>query len=314
MHRLIRRAGLALALIFAVGAACAADQPVLHVGDQRAMVQLLLQAAGQLDNVPYRIDWAIFPVGAPLVEAMNAGAVDFGYVGDATTTFGLAAKAPIKTISIWRFNGAGAAIVVPEASTAESIADLRGKRIGLVRGSPGHLLVAAALKQANIPLSSVTLVYLTAVDARSALEAGSIDAWSIWDPYIAEAELHGHARILLTSQGVVDEVECGIATQQAIDTKRPQLLDFLARVRRGIEWGDAHPDERAQLFSKETGMKREVMQRTYARTHIIVADQVDDAAIAVHQNVADLYAELGIIPAKLDISQAYDRSFVLPPQ
>jgi sulfonate transport system substrate-binding protein len=160
----------------------------------------------------------------------------------------------------------------------------------------------------------VTPVYLTGVDARSALEAGSIDAWSIWDPYIAEAELHGNARILLTSQGVVDEVECGIATQQAIDTKRPQLLDFLARVRRGIDWGDAHPDERAQLFSGETGMKLEVMQRTYARTHIIVADRVDDAAIAVHQNVADLYTELGIIPAKLDISQAYDRSFVLPPE
>ncbi len=160
----------------------------------------------------------------------------------------------------------------------------------------------------------MTPVYLTGVDARSALEAGSIDAWSIWDPYIAEAELHGNARILLTSQGVVDEVECGIATQQAIDTKRPQLLDFLARVRRGIDWGDAHPDERAQLFSGETGMKLEVMQRTYARTHIIVADRVDDAAIAVHQNVADLYTELGIIPAKLDISQAYDRSFVLPPE
>jgi sulfonate transport system substrate-binding protein len=305
---------LALALVLAGAAAQAADQPVLHIGDQRGMIQLLLKASGQLDNVPYRLDWAIFPVGAPLVEAMNGGSVDFGYVGDATTTFGLAAGAPIKTISVWRFNGAGAAIVVPETSPAHSIADLRGHRIGLVRGSPGHLLVAAALKQANIPISAVSLAYLSAVDAKSALDAGSIDAWSIWDPYIAEAELHGHARILLTAQGVIEEIECGIASEQAIATKRAQLLDFLERVRRGFEWADTHVEERAKLFSEETSMPLDVMLRTYGRMHVVLADQIDDEAIALHQNVADLYYEVGIIRAKLDIRQAYDRSFVLPPE
>ncbi|WP_064742469.1 ABC transporter substrate-binding protein [Azospirillum sp. B4] len=311
-----------LALAAVVGAAVlgtlasragAADLAPLRVGDQRGAVQVLLKAAGELDQVPYRIEWALFPVGAPLVEALNADAIDFGYVGDATTTFALAAGARLKTINVWDFGKGGSAIVVPEKAAIHTVADLRGRRVGLVRGSPGHLLVVAALKQAGVPLADVTLVYLSAADAKAALGRGSIDAWAIWDPYVAAAELQDHMRILVGSQGTVREVECGVASDGAIASKRAQLTDFIGRVRRAYQWAEAHRKEQAEAYAKDTGTPIEVATLTFARQQITVLPAVTNDAIAVHQAVADLYFEAGVIPVRVDVAPTYDRSFALTP-
>lgn len=291
----------------------AAELAPLRVGDQRGAVQVLLKAAGELDHVPYRIEWALFPVGAPLVEALNADAIDFGYVGDATTTFALAAGARLKTINVWDFGQGGSAIVVPDKAPIHTVADLRGHRVGLVRGSPGHLLVVAALKQAGVPLAEVTLVYLSAADAKAALGTGSIDAWAIWDPYIAAAQLQDHMRILVGSQGTVREVECGVASDSAIATKRAQLTDFIARVRRAYQWAQAHRKEQAEAYARDTGTPIEVATLTFSRQQVTVLPAVTDDAVAVHQAVADLYFEAGVIPRPVDVAPTYDRSFSLNP-
>ncbi|MDE1149890.1 MAG: ABC transporter substrate-binding protein [Azospirillaceae bacterium] len=303
----------AAALSLWVGGAHAADLAPLRVGDQRGAVQVLLKAAGELENVPYRIEWALFPVGAPLVEALNADAIDFGYVGDATTTFALAAGARLKTINVWEFGQGGSAIVVPEAAPYRIAADLRGHRIGLVRGSPGHLLVVAALKQAGVPLSDVTLVYLSAADAKAALGSGSIDAWAIWDPYVAAAQLQDHMRILVNGKGVVSEVECGVASDGVIAAKRTQLVDFIGRVRRAYQWAETHRQEQAEAYARDTGTPIEVATLTFSRHEVAVLPAVTDAAIATHQAVADLYFEAGVIPRRVEVAQTYDRSFTLSP-
>ncbi|MEA1648041.1 ABC transporter substrate-binding protein [Nitrospirillum sp. BR 11164] len=311
--RRFKAVALALVLTVLAGHGGAAELAPLRVGDQRGAVQVLLKAAGELEHVPYRIDWALFPVGAPLVEALNADAIDFGYVGDATTTFALAAGARLKTINVWDFGQGGAAIVVPDKAPIHTVADLRGRRVGLVRGSPGHLLVVAALKQAGVPLADVTLVYLSAADAKAALGGGSIDAWAIWDPYVAAAQLQDHMRILVGSQGTVREVECGVASDGAIAAKRAQLIDFIARVRRAYQWVRAHRQEQAEAYARDTGTPLDVAVLTFSRQQVTVLPAVTDEAIAVHQAVADLYFEAGVIPTRVDVAPTYDRSFVLQP-
>jgi len=292
--------------------AAAADPATLRIGDQRGNTRSILEAAGELKNVPYKLEWSVFPVGAPLVEAMNAGAVDFGYVGDATTTFGLAGGAPIKTINVWTFAGAGSAILVRPDAGIEKVSDLRGKHIAVVKGSPGHLLVAAALKKYGLSVKDVTLVFLSAADAKAALVSGSIDAWAIWDPYVAMEELRDHMKVLINSRAVIQEVECGIASDQAIATKRPQLLDFIGRVRRAYQWASTHRDAFAQAYARDTKLPLDVAQRMVSRWSVTVLPSVTPQAIAIHQKVADLYFEIGIIPDRLDVSKAYDRSFDIP--
>lgn len=284
----------------------------LLVGDQRGATRSILKSAGQLDGLPYRVQWAFFPVGAPLVTAIAAGALDFGYVGDATAIFAFAGERPLRVITVWKMDGASCALVVPRGSTARTMRDLIGRRIAFVKGSPGHLLVLAALKREGLTPDQIIATPLSAANARTALTSGSIDAWAIWDPFIATVEREDQARILLTAHGLVDEVECGVANQGAITGKRGELLDFLARVNRALAWGNTHREERARGFSQDSGVPIEVARLTSSRLHVMPLNHVTDEAIAIHQRVANLYQSAGVIPSPIDVARFYDRSFVIP--
>lgn len=290
----------------------AAAGAVLRVGDQRGSIKSLLNAAGELRDVPYPVEWAVFPVGAPLVEAMKAGAVDFGYVGSSTLTFGLAAGVPLKAVSTWKMEGAGSALLVPPHSTIRTVADLRGKRIAVVRGSPGHLLVAEALRRAGVPITAVTIINMPPADAKAALGTGSVDAWSIWDPYFAIGQKQDRLRPITTGADFGSEVETGAATPAAITDKRPQILDFIARVDRGFRWAAAHPEPFIAAFAADTGLSLDIARIVKTRMKVTVEHSISDASIARHQEVADTYADLGVIPHRLDIAKVYDRSFVIP--
>jgi sulfonate transport system substrate-binding protein len=285
---------------------------VLHVGDQRGSIRSLLKAAGELDHTPYTIEWDVFPVGAPLIEAMKAGAVDFGYVGSSTMTFGLASGAGLKAINVWRFEGPGSGLLVRAGSGIKTLADLRGHKIAVVRGSPGHLLAVEALRAANIPQNAVTFVYLTAADAKAAMTSGSVDAWAIWDPYLAIGEHQDGDRVITTSAQLGPEVETGVSTPQAIEHKRAQLLDFIARVQRAYAWAETHKEAMSQAYAADTGVPIDIARIVQGRMHIHVLSKVTDDAIATHQKAADIYTDIGLIPRRIDVAQVYDRSFNLP--
>ncbi|MBV9510480.1 MAG: ABC transporter substrate-binding protein [Caulobacteraceae bacterium] len=283
---------------------------VLHLGDQRGATRAILEAAGELKNMPYKIEWDVFPVGAPLIEAMKAGAVDFGYVGSSTMTFGLASGAPLKVINVWRIDGPGSGMLVAGNGPIRKVADLKGRRVAVVRGSPGHLLVIEALQQAGLTPRDVDLIFLSAGDAKAALASGAVDAWAIWDPYLAIGERQDGDRVLITSDQVAGEVECGVATDAAIALKRPELLDFIARFRRANLWAQAHPEQAAEVYARETGVPLDIARIVRGRMHVDVLPEVTDAAIAAHQHAADIYAQIGLVP-RLDIAKVYDRSFAI---
>ncbi len=316
-HRAMRFTA-AFAAVLAAGAVLSCSPPpasapvVLHVGDQRGSIRSVLRAAGELKDVPYRIDWDVFPVGAPLVEAMKAGAVDFGYVGSSTMTFGLASGAGLKAINVWRFTGPGSGILVHGDGPIRGLSDLRGRKIAVVRGSPGHLVAVEALRAAQIPLDAATLIYLSAADAKAAMTSGSVDAWAIWDPYLAIGERQDGDRVLVTSEQLGPEVETGVATQRAIDGKRAQLLDFIGRVQRAYAWAETHKDAMAKAYAADTGAPLDIARLVQGRMHVRVLSSVTDDAIASHQKAADIYADIRLIPRHIDIAQVYDRSFNLP--
>ena len=79
-------------------------QPLL-VANQKSALKVLLDVSGELKDVPYEIKFSEFPSASPLGEALNAGAVDVGALGDAPYVFALGAGASLKVISITHVNG-----------------------------------------------------------------------------------------------------------------------------------------------------------------------------------------------------------------
>ncbi len=183
----------------------AATGGVLKVGDQRATVRSLLEASGQLKDLPYTLEFADFPAAAPVLEALNAGAIDAGFAGDAAHAFALSNGLPAKVISATRSDPGCIGILVRKDSPIKTVADLKGRTITTVRGSIGHYLAVAALKANGLSVNDVTLAFLQPSEAKSAFSAGTVDAWSIWTLYIAQEVVAGTGRVLVNGRGLAEQ-------------------------------------------------------------------------------------------------------------
>lgn len=288
-------------------------QATLKVGDQQLQARGVLEASGQLKDVPYKIEWFNFPAAQPLGEALNAGAIDIGGLGDAPLIFAYAAGAKVRAVAATRSMPTDLAIIVPDSSPIRTAADLKDKRIATTRGSIGHYLVITTLERAGIKLSDVSLRFMQPADAKAALASGNVDAWSTWDPYVALGEQRDHDRAIANGINLSSGLSFQAATQTSIAEKHAEIADFLKRIAAAQRWALSHPDEVAAIQSKVTGLPPEVLKIVYQRAqlHPVV---IDDNLIAEQQKTADIYHRADVIKTRLDVSQSFDRQFPLVAQ
>jgi sulfonate transport system substrate-binding protein len=303
MIRFILAAGLALG---SVGLASA--QTTLRVGDQKGNSQAVMEAAGVLKDVPYRIEWKEFPAAAPLLEALSAGAIETGLVGDAPFTFAAAANVPVKAIAAVRQSREGLAVLVPDQSAIRSFDDLRGKKIATGRGSIGHQLILAALESRGWQASDVQIVFLAPSDAKVAYSQGSVDAWSTWEPYVSQEEVLFKSRRVITAEGITPGIGFQVATPAAIRDKRPELEDFVRRLAAARAWSQGNVKSYAETWGKLMNIPTAVPLNWLARAKIRIVP-IDDGVVADEQKTIDLYFRSGLIKQKLNASDIVDRSF-----
>jgi sulfonate transport system substrate-binding protein len=303
MMRELLVAGLLLGAIASAGA-----QTTLRVGDQKGNSQAVMEAAGVMKDVPYKIEWREFPAAAPLLEALGAGAIETGLVGDAPFTFATAANAPVKAIGAIRQTGEGLAVLVPRESAARSFEDLKGKKIATGRGSIGHQLILAALESRGWSASDVQIVFLAPSDAKVAYTQGSVDAWSTWEPYVSQEEVLFQSRRVITAQGLTPGLGFQVASPNAIRDKRPELEDFLRRLTAARAWSLTNVSAYAETWGRLMNIPPAVPLNWLSRAKIRIAP-IDDGVVADEQKTIDLYFRAGLIKRKLDAADIVDRSF-----
>jgi sulfonate transport system substrate-binding protein len=311
---------IGLAILIAVGAllwwrshdGADSHEATLVVGDQRGGIQALLKASGELENLPYKIDWALFPAASPLLEALSSGAVDVGGIGGAPFAFAYAGGAPIKVVFATRavsgFGGKSSAIIVRRDSPIRTLADLRGKRLATVRGSAGQNLALRLLEKEGIGFNEVKWTYLQNGEAKAALEAGSVDAWSTWGSYVGIALQEDGERSLADATALSAEAGFYAANVKAIGAKRAQLTDFLGRAARARRWALMHKEEYAKVLAEETNIPLGVARFTvdgYMQAPI----PVDSGLGAEQQEILDRYRRAGVIPSAPKLDGAFDTSF-----
>jgi sulfonate transport system substrate-binding protein len=298
-----------LALALALGATgLAAAQEVLRVGDQKGNARAVMEAAGVLKEMPYRIEWKEFAAAAPLLEALGASAIDTGLVGDAPFTFAAAANVPVKAITAIRQSGEGLAVLVPERSPIKSFDDLKGKKIATGRGSIGHQLILAALEAKGWTPNDVQIVFLAPSDAKIAYSQGSVDAWSTWEPYTSQEEVLFRSRRLISAEGLTPGLSFTVATPEAIRDKRPLLGDFVRRLALARNWSLGHTEGYAESWGKLMNIPPAVAMNWLSRAKISIVP-IDDGVVADEQKTIDLYFRAGLIKQKLEASAIVDRSF-----
>jgi sulfonate transport system substrate-binding protein len=284
----------------------------LNVGDQKGGSEAILRAAGELDNLDYKIRWSTFTSGPPLLEAVNAKAVDIGGVGNTPPVFAAGADSKISVVAAWHGTSKGDAVLVPNDSKLTGPTQLKGRSIAVAQGSSAHYQLVASLKKAGLGLGDVKVKYLQPADALAAFTSGKVDAWAVWDPYTSQILRSKQGRVLTTGEGVTNGLTFQVAAPSALKDKKKvaAIKDYLERLRRAYKWVYSHESEWAKVWAKETGLPEDVALAAVKRTYTTrVAVAVDRQLIASEQEIADTFTSLKLIPRKVDFGKFVDTRF-----
>lgn len=306
--------GLSVSALAACGGddASSDDGPVLRVGVQKDGIRAVLDAAGLLDDLDYEIEWAEFTSGPPIVEAASADQIDVAWVGSAPPIIGAASSANFKVVAaVQERDSQENSILVTGDSDIKDVADLKGKRVAVGRGTSAHGLLARALDRVGLTFDDIDANYLAPADGFAAFTSGAVDAWVVWDPFVTQA-VQEEGAVAITG-GRPDEfgTQFEIASTEALEDPetRELVADFVDRLSQGLAWAVENPEEWGEAWATESGLP--------ASTTTVVAAQkasdvipVSDEIIAQTQELADLFHELGELPEAIEFASIVEPGLI----
>ncbi|WP_274652050.1 sulfonate ABC transporter substrate-binding protein [Paenibacillus humicola] len=284
----------------------------VRIGFQKYGTMNILKARGTLEKrlspEGYSVKWVEFPGGPQLLEALNVGSIDIGHTGEAPPIFAQAAGAPLVYLGHEPASPKSEAILVPKNSPIQTVADLKGKKIALNKGSNVHFLLVKALEKAGVKYSDIQTVFLAPGDARVAFENGSVDAWVIWDPFFAAVQTATGARVLTDGKNLVSNNEFYIASRTYAEQNKPVVDAVLDELNKVDAWAKSNQKEVAEMLSKELGIDVPSLETASERRGYGL-QPINESVIQAQQNIADTFFGLKLIPQKIRIADATSKDF-----
>jgi sulfonate transport system substrate-binding protein len=307
LRRRLLQAGIGMAAVaaftpFAVRAA----QRELRVGYQKGLLSLLKKRGTleqRLASLGVTVKWIEFSAGPVQLEALNVGSIDFGDVGEAPPIFAQANGTPIVYVAATVPRPAVEAVLVPATSAVRTVADLKGKKIALNKGSNVHYFLVKLLQKNGLNYSDVNLVWLAPADARAAFEKGVVDAWVIWEPFLAAAEQTLAARILADASGVVKNRAYYFSSKDYAQKNGDVLSIAVEELNKIDIWGKANRNDLAAELSAVWGLPKPVVDVLVARSSF-GTEPISRSILAEQQVIADTFFELKLIPRQIDVRDA----------
>jgi sulfonate transport system substrate-binding protein len=305
IQRWITSAVLSAGIVAAAVSVSYGQEKVVRIGFQKYGKLVLLKGRGTLEEklkpLGYKVSWTEFPSGPPLLEALNVGAIDFGITGETPPIFAQAAGAPLVYLAYDLPAPQGEAILVPKDSSLNSVADLRGRKVALNKGSNVHYLLVKALEKAGLKYTDIEPIFLAPADALAAFTRGSVDAWVIWDPYEAAAEASTGARILVDGTGLVANHQFYFSSKRFL-SDNPKAVDvFLEALNEADEWTRNHIEAVAEQLSPSVGLPASVLATSLKRESYGILP-ISNEVIASQQRIADTFFALGLLPKAITVS------------
>jgi sulfonate transport system substrate-binding protein len=298
-------AGLALALPWAA-AAQSVELPLLRLGFQKSAVNLVIvKQQGVLEKrfPNTKVQWIEFPAGPQLLEALSVGALEFGLTGDSPPVFAQAAGKDLLYVGAEPSKPLSSAVLVQQDSPLRTLADLKGKRVALQRGSSAHYLTVRALEKGGLSFRDITPIYVAPADARAAFEKGAVDAWAIWDPFYAATELSIKPRVLTNGVGLSGNNSFYLASRPFTE-KHPQvLLALFDELTRADAYVQSNRKEAAQLIADFSGLSLATVHLFISRRPRSPVGPISAQIVADQQRVADAFHKLELIPRPVKVAE-----------
>jgi sulfonate transport system substrate-binding protein len=280
---------------------------VLRIGYQKYGTLVLLKARGSLEKrlAPLHVEvkWTEFPAGPQLLEGLNVGSIDFGIAGEAPPIFAQAAGADLVYVGNEPPGSAAEAIVVPKDSPIKTVAELKGKKVALNKGSNVHYLLVKLLEQAGVKYNEIDTIFLTPADARAAFERGSVDAWAIWEPFLAAAQRQIGARIIADGNGAVSNHQFFLAARPYAKKRADVIAIIIEELAKVDEWAKTDTKAAAAALQPQMGLDQATLELALSRGGYGVTP-VSDAVMAEQQRIADVFYDLKLIPKHINVRDA----------
>lgn len=280
----------------------------ITVGYQKYGSLIILKGTGELEKNfkahGVNVVWAEFQFGPPLLEAVNAGKVDIGIVGETPPVFAQAATgSSIVYVAHEPASPKGEGLVVKADSPVKSVSELKGKKVAVAKGSNSHYFLIQALAKEGLTLNDITPTYLPPAEARVALEQGHVDAWSIWDYFYASAEIQSGVRTLTNGEGIVDNHAFYISRRPFVEQYPDAVKGVLDEVTKTDAWITANPVAAAASLATQTGVDAKILERAISRSNY-GPQALKPEVIEAQQKIADTIHNLGLIPKPIVVKEA----------
>lgn len=305
-RRLIQGAAAAIALPASFAGLAQTPARQFRIGHQKGYLTLL-KGRGTLEKrlapLGVSVKWTEFTAGPVQLEALNVGSIDFGDVGEAPPIFAQAAGAPLAYVGATVPRPQSEAVLVPKGSAIKTVAELKGKKIALNKGSNVHYFIVKLFEKHGLAFADLNLVYLPPADARAAFEKGSVDAWVIWDPFLAAAEKSLDARVLADATGVVGNRAYYFSSLDYVAKNADVLAIAIEELNKVDVWGAANKGDLAGELATLWGLPKPVAELSVNRSAYGTAP-ITKAILAEQQKIADTFFELKLIPKKINVLEA----------
>ncbi len=276
----------------------------LNIGDQKGTgAEALLQAADLIGKLPFKVNWTDFTSGPPMLQAMGAGSVDIGGVGDAPPVFAASGGEKVAIVGARTTPAAAAAVLVPKNSPITSISQLKGKKIAVAQGSSADYHLLTVLNKAGLTTKQVTLEYLQPAEALAAFTSGHVDAWDVWSPYIEQAVGQDNARVLVNGNGFGAPYSFEVASRTALSDpgKAAAIRDYLKILNQAYVWSGTHLSTWAKLWGGATGLPDAIMLKA-SQDDVNKPIAITGGVISAEQQLVTAFYKAGLIPASVNMS------------
>ena len=271
--------------------------PVSLVLKERGILEKALEADG------IKVRWVLSAGSNKALEFLNAGSIDFGSTAGAAALIGKINGNPIKSIYVYS-RPEWTALVTGAKSEITKVADLKGKRVAVTRGTDPHIFRVRALADAKLTEKDVKLVLLQHADGRLALERGDVDAWAGLDPLMAAAEVESGAKLFYRK---AEDNTWGILNvREAFANENPALVKkVLAAYEEARAYARANPAELKKVLVEYTKLSEPVIERQLTRTEL-THSAIGQAQVDTITAAGLALKEAGVLPATTDVKAAVD--------
>ncbi|WP_316190620.1 aliphatic sulfonate ABC transporter substrate-binding protein [Bradyrhizobium sp. SZCCHNS2096] len=311
MDGISRRAFAAMAAVFLCGGIASAAEPLKEIRIDWATynpVSLVLKQKGLLEKEFAKdgigIVWVQSAGSNKALEFLNAGSLDFGSTAGSAALVARINGNPIKSIYVYS-RPEWTALVTTKDTKIASVADLKGKRVAVTRGTDPHIFLVRALLGAGLSEKDITPVLLQHADGKTALLRGDVDAWAGLDPMMAQAEVEDGARLFYRNAGA--------NTWGILNVREQFLKDYPDIVRRVLATYEearkdalGNYDDLKKTFIAVTRLPEPVVDKQLKErtelTHSRIGAPQRESILAAGQALQ----QAGVIDAKVDVKASLD--------